>query len=123
MNPEHEIKALEARLVEAMKTNNVAELETLLSDDLIFTGYTGQHFTKAMDIEAHSSGELEIYSIDTSEQVIKIFDDVAVVSVKKEISGNFFGDVSVGIYRYTRIWKQYNGTWQVIAAHASRIVH
>ena len=84
------IQSLETRLIEAMKASNVQELDNLISDGLIFTAHNGMMFTKQDDLSAHSSGNIEIFEINTSEQVIKIMDDVAIVSVLMEISGNYF---------------------------------
>ncbi|RZJ58876.1 MAG: nuclear transport factor 2 family protein, partial [Flavobacterium sp.] len=67
------ISQLEDQLSEAMKTSNTTELEGLLSDHLLFTDHTGQIHTKQEDIEAHRSGNIEIFSIDSSEQNIRQF--------------------------------------------------
>ena len=116
-----QIQTLEARLIEAMKTSNVQELDALIADDLIFTSHTGQLLGKHDDIEAHSSGNIEIFSIDASEQTIKVNGDVAVVSVLLDISGSFYGSTEVGFYRFTRVWKNNGTNWQVIAAHATQV--
>ena len=116
------IQSLETRLIEAMKASNVQELDNLISDGLIFTAHNGMMFTKQDDLSAHSSGNIEIFEINTSEQVIKIMDDVAIVSVLMEISGSFFGNTEVGFFRFTRIWKPENGEWKIIAAHSTQVV-
>lgn len=116
-----QIQTLETRLIEAMKTSNVQELDALIANELIFTSHTGQLLGKQDDIEAHSSGNIEIFSIDTSEQTIKVNGDVAVVSVLLDISGSFYGSTEVGFYRFTRVWKDNQGTLQVIAAHSTQV--
>ena len=123
METKAQIEALEARLTEAMKTSNIAELDALLADTLIFTNHNGHLVSKQDDIAAHTSGDLEIYSIETSAQLIEFLDDVtAIVSVVKDMSVAFAGHTSIGIYRFTRVW-HYNGTqWQIVAAHSSQIV-
>lgn len=117
-----QIQALEARLIEAMKTSNANELQELLSDDLIFTNQNGHLVNKADDLNMHRSGKLEIYSIETSAQLINVYDDLAVVSVVQDLGGAFDGHTYAGIFRYTRVWR-FNGTnWQVIAGHVSQLV-
>ena len=123
MEPNQQIIEMEDRLIEAMKTGNVAELDVLIDDDLIFTGHDGRLYTKEMDLQAHREGGIDIYELKTSEQVIRILDDIAIVSVRKDISGSFFGDVEVGIYRFTRVWKYKNSNWKIIAGHSTQIVH
>jgi hypothetical protein len=52
-NPE--IASLEDRLRQAQLGADVATLDELIPDDLLFTGPDGQLATKAQDIEAHRS--------------------------------------------------------------------
>jgi len=122
MDTQQQIVALEARFIEAMKASNVNELQELLSDDLIFTNQNGHIVTKADDLNMHRSGKLEIYSLETSAQLITVFDDVAVVSVVQDLGGDFDGHTYAGIFRYTRVWKQTNSKWQIITGHVSQIV-
>ena len=123
MDYTNDIITCENRLIEAMKASNVAELDALIDDELLFTGHDGRRYTKQDDLESHRSGNIEIYSIETSEQAIKITDDVAIVSVLKNISGSFFGETQVGIFRFTRVWKLKEGGWKIIAAHSTQVVH
>lgn len=122
MDAIQQIQALEARLIEAMKTGDIAALDRLLSDDLIFTNHTGQFITKETDLAGYRDGDIDIYEITIGEQYMKQFDDVVVVSVRKEISGSFYGSIEVGIFRFTRVWKQQQGYWKVIAGHATQLV-
>lgn len=117
-----QIQILESRLIKAMKTSNVQELGILLADDLIFTSHTGLMFTKQDDLDAHSSGNIEIFDVIPSEQKIRIEGNVAIISVLLEVSGSFFGNTEVGFYRFTRIWKDHGANWQVIAAHSTQVV-
>jgi len=116
-----QIQSLEERLIEAMKTSNVQELDALIANDLVFTSHTGQLFTKQDDLDSHSSGNIEIFTIDASEQKIRIEGNVAIVSVLLDISGSFYGNTEVGFYRFTRIWKDHGNNWQVIAAHSTQV--
>jgi len=123
METREQIEALEIRLVEAMKTSNVPELETLLADNLIFTNHNGHLVSKADDIAAHQSGDMEIYSIETSAQLVEVLSDTtAVVSVVKDMSVAIAGHTSIGIYRFTRVWRFNEFIWQVVAAHSSQLV-
>jgi len=123
MDTKSQIEALEARFIAAMKTSNVPELEILLADSLIFTNHNGHLITKQDDLETHRSGSLEIYSIETSAQLIEVLNDTtAVVSVVKDLSSAYAGHTSVGIFRFTRVWHNSNGQWQIVAAHSSQLV-
>lgn len=123
MEPIQQVQLLEERLIEAMKASDVATLDTLISDELIFTGHNGQFFTKEADLAAHRSGDIKMFEIVVGELYMKQFDDVVIVSVRKEISGSFFGSVEVGIFRFTRVWKRYGNSWKVIAGQSTQLVH
>ncbi|MFP9115159.1 nuclear transport factor 2 family protein [Flavobacterium sp. RHBU_3] len=122
METRETIAVLDSRLVEAMKTSNVAELDLLLSDTLIFTNQFGHLVTKADDLAMHRDGKLEIYSLEVSAQLIMVEGDVAVVSTVQDVSGSSDGHAYTGIYRYTRVWKQFTDGWKVIAGHISQII-
>ena len=119
MKSEIIIKEEELRL--AMIKSNVAKLDELIDDSLIFTGPDGNVATKTMDLEAHSNKIQKITELAPSEQVIKLHDDFAVASVKMKMSGTY-GDFDIsGLYRYLRIWTKIQGRWKVVAGSVTKI--
>lgn len=115
-----QIEQCEDRLKHAMLLSDVSALNELLAENLIFTNHFGRLMTKQDDLRAHESGTLKINEITLSDQKIKIYGDVAVVSVQAHISGDFAGEVSEGDFRFTRVWsKAPSGAWQVVAGHSS----
>lgn len=117
------IQSLENRLLEAMKTSNVAELDALLADNVIFTNHNGHIVSKEDDLNAHRSGELEIFSLETSAQIIEVLDaNTAIVSVVKDMSLSFAGHASIGIFRFTRVWHNKGNNWQIVSAHSSQVI-
>ena len=116
-----QIKEQEQVLLQAMLKSNVEALDSLISDDLIFTHFTGQIFNKADDLEMHRSGKIAFESMQPSEQVIKIFGNTAVVSVLMRLKGRFMGQPFESNNRYTRVWVKTNDSWQIVTAHTSLI--
>ncbi len=117
------IETYESRLKEAMLSSNIEELDTLLSDDLIFTDQTGSLYSKHDDIAAHKTGYVSIKSIDCSDQRINVKTDTAIVSVLMEISGIFGGNQATAKLRFTRTWYQVEqDKWQIIAAHSTQLI-
>ncbi|MBB6112079.1 protein of unknown function [Mucilaginibacter lappiensis] len=110
-----EIITNEQLLLTAMKNSDISVLDYLLHDELIFTNHMGQVLTKEMDLDAHRSGSLRIHDIQTSEQVIHLMEDVAIVAVKKYISGKYNDEAFAGTFRFTRIWKMFDDDWKIIA--------
>ena len=114
------ITTLEQKLETAMLTSNVAMLDHLLDDELVFTNHLGQQTTKQMDLEAHSSGFVKIDSISSSNQTITIFGNAAIVTVVSDIRGVFGNIHSHANLHFTRVWQEKNNKeYKLIAAHSS----
>jgi ketosteroid isomerase-like protein len=119
MSPLEQIQHVEQRLLDAMLTSNLGELDALLSDELLVTGPDGQLVGKADDLAAHRAGVLQIKAMVPLETTIKLLPEMAIVFALMEIQGSFQAEPFVGRYRYTRVWTNENGRWQIIAAHIS----
>lgn len=121
MDALEQIKQLEQRLLEAMRTSNVQTLEALLSDELVFVDHTGNVVGKQTDLNAHASGSIRIDSLQASEQTIRIYRDTAVVSVLLKIQGLFFGHPSEGTFRFSRVWVKEEDVWRIVAGHSTMV--
>lgn len=120
---ETEIVACEARLRQAMLRSEVEQLDELLAPELIFTNHLGQLMTKQDDLAAHRSGTLKIESLAPSEETIRVFGEIAIVSVRVQIAGTYAGIASETDLRFTRVWKRSSSAaWQVVAAHSSAVI-
>lgn len=110
----------EERLRLAMLASDVSALDELLAPDLVFTNHLGQRLDKEADLSAHQSGALTISVLEPSDQQIRFLgDNVAIVSVRVQISGKYAGQPAGGDFRFTRVWAQSaDNTWRVAAAHA-----
>ena len=117
MNPEIEpqIRACEARLSTAMLASDVAELDALIADDLLFAGPTGELATKAMDLELHRTGGTQFHEFRPKELEIRVWSEqFALASAKIFLSGTYSGQAFAGDYRYTRIWRKGQQGWQIV---------
>lgn len=118
-----EIKQYEQRLKEAMLQSDVAELDRLLAEDLVFTNHLGHLMSKQDDLLVHKSKIIKINNLTLSEQNIKIYNNTAIVTVKAFIAGTFNGNESENNFRFTRVWnKEPDKEWQLTASHACVIV-
>ena len=116
---EHQIVEAEEKLRLAMLHSDVKALDELLSPKLLFTNHLGHLVGKEEDLAGHKSGALKLNSLSASEQHILLAGDVAIVSVKMQLSGSYSGTPTNGVFRFTRVWSQsQDGTWQIIAGHS-----
>jgi len=65
---------------------------------------------------------VRITRLEPSEERIQRFGDIAVVSVRMDMAGSFFGAPFAGPFRYTRIWRDGPDGWRVVAGHVSAVL-
>ena len=118
-----EIVALEAELRAAQLDANVAALDGLIADDLLFTGPDGQLGTKAQDLEAHGAGIVRFVSHEPQELRVRcVGADVAITALRAHLVVEVGGTRVEGTYRYTRVWARERGcTWRVAGGHVSAV--
>jgi ketosteroid isomerase-like protein len=119
--PDPEIVELEARLREAQLTGDIAALDALIAEDLLFVGPDGRLATKNQDLEAHASGAVRFREHVPEElRVRRVGSSVAVTSVRARLAVEVMGTLARGTYQYTRIWaRELNGDWRVVGGHVS----
>lgn len=115
------IRACEAALRQAQLTSDVAALERLIDDELVFTGPDGLLYGKSDDLDAHRQGLIRITRLEPSEERIQRFGSIAIVSVRMEMAGSFREQPFAGPFRYTRIWCERPDGWRIVAGHVSAV--
>ena len=118
-----EIAACEAAIRAGQLNADIAALERLIADELLFTGPDGQLGTKAEDLRLHSSGAVRFRSHEPEElRVRRVGSDVAVSAVKARLAVEVNGKLVSGTYRYTRVWaREEAGDWRVVGGHVSPV--
>ncbi|MBD1909102.1 MULTISPECIES: nuclear transport factor 2 family protein [unclassified Leptolyngbya] len=116
------IETLEEKLRQAMLTSDVAVLDELIADDLVWTMHTGFVGNKQYDLAAHRSGVFQFTKVEISDRQIHLFsNDCVVVTLRADLAGILNGQPFSEPYRFTRIWLQRENRWQIIAGHVSQI--
>jgi hypothetical protein len=116
-----EIQKAEREIIQAMLKSDVAELDRLISDQLIFSAHTGKIFGKQADLDAHRSGNIKVESVEPEDYHIRMHGETALVFVLLRIKGYFFGNYSEGIFRFSRVWMKEEGEWKVVAGQSTMI--
>jgi len=121
--PDDEIVVLEAELRAAQLAADVAALDRLIADELLFAGPDGQLGTKAQDLDAHGSGVVRFRVHEPEElRVRRIGADVAIASLRARLTVEVGGSTMHGTFRYTRVWAREDGrTWRVAGGQVSEI--
>lgn len=117
-----DIHSLEVELRQAQLTSDVAALDQLIDDTLIFTGPDGSIASKADDLTMHRNGVVRFSLHEPSDlRVQQVTADVAVVVLRTRLAGTIHGQPFDGTYRYTRVWARRGDTWRIVAGHVSAV--
>src|SRR5438105_13576711 len=82
---------------------------------------TGLIRTAAQNAEAMRSGILKFDNVDYSEQEVRLYGGVAIVTGIGHRSGSFGGSAFEQRFRYTRIYARQESGWRAVFAQTTRI--
>jgi hypothetical protein len=115
-----EIVLLETELRAAQLAADLATLDRLIAENLLFTGPDGKLGTKAQDLAAHRSGFIRMREhVPTELRVRRVGADVAIVALRARLTVDVNGSRVDGVYRYTRVWAREDGAWRVTGGHVA----
>jgi ketosteroid isomerase-like protein len=112
------ILAFENKWNAAYKKGNVATMESLLADDFIVTTEDGTTLSKSGYIAANGSTVIVEIS-DMSDLKVRMHGNTAVVTGAYHEKGVNKGRPYEYHDRFTDVWMNITGKWQVIASHYS----
>jgi hypothetical protein len=111
----NQIIECEGKLLDAFTNKDLITLDTLIHDGALFILPNGITVTKSMVLDNYRKGDTAMTSIKPSDQKINLIENTAVVSVNLEMIGKYNDKIISQQFRYIRVWKLHNDTWQVIA--------
>lgn len=115
------IVELEYQLTEAIKTGDVAFIENVLHNDLLFLAPNGQVITKEMDLTAHKSKQMIVEQLIPRFESLNIIGDTAISIVVYDTKGVMLGQRISGQFRYIRNWKVFNESIQIVSGACLQI--
>lgn len=121
VSAEQQVLATDDDRNEALRRGDPAPLERIYADDYTLVTSLGQVRSKAEQINELRAGQLRYPTIEILDRQIRMYGDVAVVLSRQKNSIVEGSKRIVGEERITRIYKQIDGGWRVIATHATSI--
>src|SRR3989454_2401967 len=115
MSTEKEILALEDRRCAAMAAGDLASLEKLLHDELLYTHSSGVMDTKASWLLSMKSGKTRYKSVKCSGQQVRIFGDVALVTGRGHIEAEINGQPRTLRLMFLNAWAKTPQGWKFVA--------
>jgi ketosteroid isomerase-like protein len=113
------ILASENKWNAAYKRGDIATMESLLAEDFIITVEDGSTFSKSGYIAHNGDSTLHVDITEMSGLNVRMHGNTAVVTGAYHERGVSKGKPYEYRDRFTDVWMNINGKWQVIASHYS----
>ena len=74
-----------------------------------------------MDLENYRSGKMKVYDIEITDRNIKSIADIFIVALTVRLKARYGEQIVGGKYRYLRVWRLFDNSWQIIAGSGFEI--
>jgi ketosteroid isomerase-like protein len=116
-----EIIALDRQRMTAMAKKDIATLNKIIADDLIYTHSSARTDTKKTLIGAMDSGATVYTSVEPSDVVAQDFGDVVVLTGVAAISVNSGGTPNSFRVRFIDVYARRGGQWQMVTWQSTKL--
>jgi ketosteroid isomerase-like protein len=117
---EQKVIDLDRQRMSAMAQKDIAKLNELIADDLVYTHSSARLDTKGSLIGAMEAGRTVYTAVVPSDVKAQDFGDTVVLTGSARISVNSGGNaMSFGV-RFTDVWVNKGGKWQMAAWQSTR---
>jgi ketosteroid isomerase-like protein len=116
---EQTVMRIEHELLNAALKGDASACERYLADTYVFTGPDGTVANKAQAVADLKSGDLKVQSGSLDDAKIQVYGDTTVVTYRSNDKGTYKGKDISGKTRWTDVFMNHNGRWQLVATHGS----
>lgn len=117
-----ELREAEWALQAAQLESDVAALDRLIDERLIFTGPDGNHYSKQDDLRVHRSGGQVLTKVSEEDLAVLVVGRTGVTWFLGSLEGSLNGTPFTARVRYTRTWVHDDEHgWRLLAAHVSAV--
>ena len=115
------IIALDKERMQAMADKDIAKLNNMLCNDLIYTHSSARLDTKQSLIGNMESGATVYTAVEPSEVAAQDLGDVVVLTGVAQISVIANGTPNEFGVRFTDVYQNQNGTWRMVAWQSTKL--
>ncbi|MBN8874467.1 MAG: nuclear transport factor 2 family protein [Rhodospirillales bacterium] len=115
------VMELDRQRMRAMGEKDVAALQRLIADDLIYTHSSARIDTKGSLIGAMESGATVYTAVEPSDVTAQDLGDSVVLTGVAAISVNSAGKSMSFRVRFMDVWAKRGGGWQMVAWQSTRL--
>src|SRR5690348_3991656 len=118
---EQAVMGIERELLNAVLKGDASANQRYLADTYVFTGPDGTVENKAQAIADLKSGDLKLQSASLDDAKVQVYSDVAVVTYSSNDKGTYKGKDISGKTRWTDVFVNRNGRWQLVASQGTML--
>jgi ketosteroid isomerase-like protein len=119
---EAELRTLEEKLARAWVEKDRPFIEGLLAADWSVTDAAGQVLTKDQVLtQTFASSDRTIDSMTIDDVRVRLLGATAVVTGRTRATGSYRGQSGSAVLRFTDVFAQRDGRWQIVASHGSSV--
>ena len=116
------LRGIEEGLAAAWVEGDRLFIEQTLGDDWCVTDLTGRLLTKAEVLEeVFDSKDRKVVSMKIDDIRVRPFGDWAIVTGRTKAAGEYEGEVAEVALRFTDVFANRNGNWQVVVSQATLV--
>jgi ketosteroid isomerase-like protein len=116
---EFELRAQEQVLASALRARDVDALSRLLAKDYVFTSAQGETWGRDRAIADFTDPRGRVAHIRVDVDRVVALGEAAVVTGRSEVKGHIGEHSLSGVFRFTHVWRWWDGDWQIVAGHTS----
>ena len=112
---------LERRFAAALLERDGATVDSLLAEDLIHIGFEGQIARKGEYMSFFNQGDWRYTRYSTSDLLVKVFPDAAVVTGRVDRVIKIGGKETTGAFAFTHVWARAGDGWLITSSHVTTV--
>ncbi len=113
---------IESQLDDARVQGDIAFFDQTLAEDFRSINPIGKIVDKPQSMVDTRSGDVSFKSSKSDDLQVRVYGEMAVITGRATMVGHFKGHSISGQYRYTHVYLQRDGRWQVVSAQSNRVM-
>jgi len=114
---EQTVMRMEREMLNALLKGDPSVNERYLADTYVFTGPDGTVENKSQALADLKTGDLKLQSASIDGAKVQVYGNTAIVTFSSNDKGTYKGKDISGKTRWTDVFVNQNGRWQLVASH------
>jgi len=115
----NEIEALDARRSQAVLTRDIATLNEILGEDLIYVHSSGTAEDRALYLSRIADGFYDYRGLEVLTRQYRVYGDMVLVNADVRIDVVVRGSAKLIMSRAFQAWARRDGRWQMVTWHST----